>query len=351
MPPPFAEDTTGTFGSGWPNKPAAPPQPDEFGTAPGTPGYDPNSTGRDAVLASVDAARSARASDIASGQGHPSYVATGFTGNMADRLGGAHDDMAASAEQYHNMTARQQAAYDKAHAQVETADFIRKGSQIDPNTEDATAQWMKLAATHTGATGEAYQAFNSRFFEMHNQHLAMTGKGWADLYKGIEDQAITANEVILKPDGSPDFAKTKLLIAQRTGVKSLTKLEAQAAAGQARLDHLYAHKPDENNAADVAEWNNSIAFNKGRIREYEHAAAERNVATKRVGPEPDKFNPGTNTPNPAHEKWEQSSEPVAKEKGPSQEMLATAAGTQVAAKDVVKKSTPKASAVNDPFFK
>jgi len=315
---------------------------DEFGQQAGTPGFDPNSTARNAVIASVDAARSTNARDIATQQGHPSYVGTGFTGNIADRWDDADDSplsrgnsaqdsqfesqfganaigphiaAARGATDYHNLTARQQALNDHAHTQVESADFVQKASQIDPNTPDAIANWTKLASTHTGASGEMVKAFNDRFFQMHNQHLTMSGKGYDQVIKAVQDKRLSAEEAgdIIH---TGNYAQGLLKAGQRGGTHNDDKEEAKANASETALQRLYAK-------------------------------------------EPDKMIPDTNTPNPAHKAWEDSrdwheariaqyqknhplnSPPAPTDaKGPSAEFLASAAGAQVPASSAPGQPAP-----------
>jgi hypothetical protein len=347
--PPTNEDMRPNLVSTFPG-PAK--QTDEFGQQAGTPGFDPNSTARNAVIASVDAARSTNARDIATQQGHPSYVGTGFSGNIADRWDdedsplsrensaqdhqfesqfgahaiGPHIAAARGATDYHNLTARQQTLMDHAHTQVESADFVQKASQIDPNTPDALANWTKLASTHTGASGEMVKAFNDRFFQMHNQHLTMSGKGYDQVIKAVQDKRLSAEEAgdIIH---TGNYAAGLLKAAQRTGTKEAGKDEAsQQRMYHASLGELKALKAEKSSSVadegspEAKALDDNIAWHQGQIDSY--------IKAHPVSPPKESATPGA--------------------KGPSAEFLATAGGTQIPESSVVKTGAATPSAPGQP---
>jgi hypothetical protein len=345
---PFSENTLGTFGSEW--KPGAPPP---AAAAPGQPGDDPNSTANAGLAAVMNAARSENARNIATGQGHPGYVSTGFTGNLADRWDGAdeesplsrqnsrmdaqyesqfgpnaigpHVTAARRGEDYHNLTQRQLALQNHAADRVESADFVHKSMGLDPQSPTFLADWAKLAAAHPGATGEMVKDTSARLFAAHNQVLTQSGKGWEQMRKDLNDKKISQDEVknFVKPDGSIDYAGINLLATQRTGTKEAGKDESsQQRMYHASLGELKALKAEKSSSLadegtpEAKALDANIAWHQAQIDSYIKA-------------------------HPVNA----SKETTPTAKGPSAEFLATAGGGQVPSKNVIKASPGNAAAV------
>lgn len=271
---------------------------DEFGNPAGTPGFDPNSTAREAAAAAEQASKNARLSEAAGRSGVlvvPDSRADEW--NATFRPGGENysltpsqwndthgqgtgdlrgfSDLRHKAREYHNNTSEAVSATLAAHKEISSADFVSKLATFDPTDPDYPTHFANLVATHPGAGGSLVDKVISHQQEKRDTFTKAMEHGGASEFGSAKDPTPEYHTYVTTFQKTKDPAQARTAAVQTA--KNMDEIIALKGKGLLRDEDIPAwdDRWKTNPSLRPKVYNSDASIN---FREVKNLAAKREGA-------------------------------------------------------------------------